>query len=305
MKNISVLIPSFNEDANLLKLIPKVNEAILEIEKKEDFEIIIINDGSWDKTEEKVKSLKKNTPNLKLINLKQNMGKAYALDVGIKKSEGKIIASIDADMQYEPKDFLHMIKKINEGYDFVNGRRSIRKDTTVISFFSFLYNFILRKIFRCQIFDFFSGIKVYKKKIYDLINLNSLPRFIIFFSIKYKYKLIEIDINHRNREFGKSKYNLFNRIILCLQDIFVIFICVILGQGRIYVLKQLSFIIFFIISIVALFLSFNFDSLSEQLVINIFIVFLSLFVFFKIIENFFDKKTENLNEDNYIKSIDN
>ena len=305
MKNISVLIPSFNEDANLLKLIPKVNEAILEIEKKEDFEIIVINDGSWDKTEEKVKSLKKNTPNLKLINLKQNMGKAYALDVGIKKSEGKIIASIDADMQYEPKDFLHMIKKINEGYDFVNGRRSIRKDTTVISFFSFLYNFILRKIFRCQIFDFFSGIKVYKKKIYDLINLNSLPRFIIFFSIKYKYKLIEIDINHRNREFGKSKYNLFNRIILCLQDIFVIFICVILGQGRIYVLKQLSFIIFFIISIVALFLSFNFDSLSEQLVINIFIVFLSLFVFFKIIENFFDKKTENLNEDNYIKSIDN
>ncbi len=305
MKNISVLIPSLNEDANLLKLIPKVNEAILEIEKKEDFEIIVINDGSWDKTEEKVKSLKKNTPNLKLINLKQNMGKAYALDVGIKKSEGKIIASIDADMQYEPKDFLHMIKKINEGYDFVNGRRSIRKDTTVISFFSFLYNFILRKIFRCQIFDFFSGIKVYKKKIYDLINLNSLPRFIIFFSIKYKYKLIEIDINHRNREFGKSKYNLFNRIILCLQDIFVIFICVILGQGRIYVLKQLSFIIFFIISIVALFLSFNFDSLSEQLVINIFIVFLSLFVFFKIIENFFDKKTENLNEDNYIKSIDN
>ncbi len=303
MKKVSILIPAYNEEGNLINLLPEINDFINKKKLNYDFEIIVINDGSNDKTENTIIEFKKKINNLILINLKQNMGKAFALDIGIKKCNGEIIASIDADMQYNSNDFVKMIQKLDEGYDFVNGRRIIRKDNSLNTFFSLVYNLILRNLFNCKIYDFFSGIKVYKKKIYNLINLNSLPRFIIFFSIKYNYKLVEIEIEHRERKNGTSAYNFFDRIILSLQDIFVIFVCVILGQSRIYVLKQILFIIFFVTSIFFLFFSFNESQINQNILLMLITIFMIIIIFFKIISNFFEKKTEKLKTEEYIKSI--
>jgi len=136
LEKISILIPSYNEEQNLLDLLPEINKVMKNEKSKYDFEIIVINDGSLDNTEKKVNELKEKINNLILINLKQNMGKAFALDIGIKKCSGNIIASIDADNQYDANDFVKMIDKINDGYDFVNGKRLIRKDTFLNSFFS-------------------------------------------------------------------------------------------------------------------------------------------------------------------------
>lgn len=303
MKKVSILIPAYNEEKNLINLLPEINDFINKKKLNYDFEIIVINDGSNDKTENTIIEFEKKINNLILINLKQNMGKAFALDIGIRKCNGEIIASIDADMQYNSNDFVKMIKKLDEGYDFVNGRRAIRKDNSLNTFFSLVYNFILRNLFNCKIYDFFSGIKVYKKKIYNLINLNSLPRFIIFFSIKYNYKLVEIEIEHKERKHGTSAYNFFDRLILSLQDIFVIFVCVLLGQSRIYALKQVLFITFFAISILFLFFSFNENQVNQNILTILITTFMMLIIFFKIIESFFEKKTEKLKTEEYIKSI--
>ena len=303
MNNISVLVPCYNEAKNLINLVPKINEVMINNELVNTFEILVINDGSNDDTENVVNKIKSIIKNLSLINLKQNMGKAFALDIGIRKSKGNIIASIDSDSQYEPEDFLKMIAKLDEGNDFVNGRRITRKDSYIIRFFSFLYNFILRKIFKCDVFDFFSGIKVYKKKIYDLINLNSLPRFIIFFSAKYNFKIIEIEIKHNKRINGKSAYNFFDRVILSFQDMFVIFTCIILRQDRIYAIKQISMIFFFISSIISLFFSSKLEIYNNSIWLILIVLFMIGVVFFKIIENFFEKKTKLINADEFIKSI--
>ena len=144
MNNISVLVPCYNEAKNLINLLPKINEVMINNKLVNTFEILVINDGSNDDTENDVNKIKSIIKNLSLINLKQNMGKAFALDIGIRKSKGNIIASIDSDSQYEPEDFLKMIAKLDEGNDFVNGRRITRKDSYIIRFFSFLYNFILK-----------------------------------------------------------------------------------------------------------------------------------------------------------------
>jgi glycosyltransferase involved in cell wall biosynthesis len=303
MNNISVLVPCYNEAKNLINLLPRINEVMSDNKLVNTFEIIVINDGSNDDTENIVNKIKLVIKNLCLINLKQNMGKAFALDIGIRKSKGNIIASIDSDLQYEPEDFLKMIAKLDEGNDFVNGRRIIRKDSYFISLFSFVYNFFLRKIFKCNVFDFFSGIKVYKKKIYELINLNSLPRFIIFFSAKYSFKIIEIDIKHNERIYGKSAYNFFDRVILALQDMFVIFLCIILRQDRIYVFKQILLIFFFFSSIISLFLSLKIENYDNTLGLILIIIFMTGLVFFKIIESFFEKKTQLIDVDEFIKSI--
>ena len=90
------------------------------------YEIILINDASNDDTE-KIKIIVSNVKNLKVINLKENVGKAYCLDLGINHSTGRIICTIDADMQYDPEDFMTMLKLIYKGSDLVNGVREKKK----------------------------------------------------------------------------------------------------------------------------------------------------------------------------------
>ena len=199
MKNklsISILIPSYNEEKNISILIPKISNFLEKSNQISTFEIIVINDGSTDKTETNFLKLKETIKNLRLINLKENKSKAFALDVGINYSEFEIIATIDADCQYDPNDFEKMLQHIIEGNDFVNGRRVVRKDLKKIIFFSQIYNLILRALFNTNIKDFFSGIKMYKKEALEIINFNSVPRFFIFFFLKYRFKVKEIDVNH-------------------------------------------------------------------------------------------------------------
>lgn len=218
---LSILLPSFNESKNLNILIPEINKFLVNNQLINQSEIIVINDGSTDETEEIILSFKKNMPKLKLINLIENFGKPVSLDQGIKNSNGEIIAVIDSDLQYDPSDIGKMIIKIKEGYDIVNGNRNKRYDKFFLRLFSKIHNFILRIFFRANVYDFFSGLKVYKKKIYFEINNGYLPRYLIFNIIKYKYNLTEINIIHKNRYLGKSSYNILKRTKLALVDLYI------------------------------------------------------------------------------------
>ena len=141
--NISIVIPAYNEGENLKKLINNIYQTFENTNYKNEYEILIINDGSTDYTETVVMSVLKNYKNLTLINLKKNVGKAYALDSGIQNARGNIIATMDADLQYKTDDLIKMLEIINKDGDLVNGRREVRKDNNVTKFFSTVYNFIL------------------------------------------------------------------------------------------------------------------------------------------------------------------
>lgn len=306
MKNkytISILIPSLNEDENLIILIPKIYEFLKNSSLIKEFEIIIINDGSTDKTEEYFFKLKEEIKNLKLINLKENKSKAFALDVGINYSKGEIIATIDADCQYDPKDFEKMLELIDNGSDFVNGHRVTRKDLVNTVLFSKIYNMILRTLFNTNIKDFFSGIKIYKKKALDIINFNSVPRFFIFFFLRYKFNVKEIDVSHKKRVHGKSTYSFLGRCLLVLQDLFVIIFLIIIGKDKIYHSKQICYFVLLIGSLILLLLNF-FLNYPLNNIVYVMIILTVLFIsFFKIIDTFLIRKSEKIDYLKFIKSI--
>ena len=293
---ISILIPAYNESENIPILIDKIKMEFNESYYKNSYEIIIINDCSKDDSENLVKELIKTNKNLRLINLKINSGKAYCLDVGIINAKGNIISTIDADNQYDPKDIIKMLKIIDNGADLVNGQRVSRKDNFLTLIFSKIYNLIIRSIFRIEMYDFFSGIKVYKKEIYKLMDYSGMPRFIVFFSKKYNFKIKEFEVSHFYRNKGISSYNLFDKTILSIQDMFSLIFCVYLGSRGVYVLKQtvliIHVLIFFIILIYSLIFSFfptfYFYTSILSLIISL--------VLYTIINSFLDSKIKkNLN----------
>ena len=118
-EKISLILPAHNEDENIKSLIQNIYQTFKENNLENLLEVIVVNDGSKDNTENEVNKMVKQYNNLILINLKSNVGKAYALDIGINNSNGKIIAIMDADLQYSAKNLINMINLINEGYDLV------------------------------------------------------------------------------------------------------------------------------------------------------------------------------------------
>ena len=246
---ISVLVPAFNESKNLKILTKQIYESFKKSKFKNIYEIIIINDGSNDDTNSIGTDLLKIYKNLKIKYLKENYGKGYAMDMGIQNAKGFIIATIDADLQYSSSNLIEMINMIYNGDDLVNGRRIFRKDDAFSIFFSRIYNLLIRTFFSIKLKDFFSGIKVYKKEIYNLMDYAGMARFIVFYSKIYNYKINEYKVDHFHRKYGKTSYNFYNKIYLSIKDIFSLIFCIYLGKKGFYHFKQFIFSIYFFIFI--------------------------------------------------------
>ena len=303
-EKISLILPAHNEDENIKSLIQNIYQTFKENNLENLLEVIVVNDGSKDNTENEVNKMVKQYNNLILINLKSNVGKAYALDIGINNSNGKIIAIMDADLQYSAKNLINMINLINEGYDLVNGKRENRKDSYFTVLFSNTYNLILRLMFKMKLNDFFSGIKVYKKEIYELMNYNGMARFVVFFSKKFNYKIYEMPVSHFHRLKGKTSYSFFDKIILCLKDVFTIIICISLGKNRIYQIKQFILSVYFISILIFIIDSFFYKYFDNQIIIFFIFSFLLLCILNMIIQTFLSSKEKKLSDlMSYIKNI--
>ena len=245
---ISIIIPAHNESQSIDELTLKIINSFEESEFANIYEIIIVNDGSTDNTEEIGNSICKKYNKITFVNLKKNISKAYALEVGINLCVGEIIANIDGDLQYSTGDIIKMIRMMkNENLDVVNGCREFRQDPIIMKLLSKIYNNILKILSGLQLKDYWCGIKIYKKKIYKLMNYSGLARFIIFFSYKHDFKISEIKVDHYKREKGTTSYNFFDRIALALKDIFKLFIYIVLDKKNIYQIKKLIFIIYLFI----------------------------------------------------------
>ncbi len=304
--DISVIIPAYNEGKNLPTLINNIFETFNKSKFNNNFEVIVVNDGSQDKTEQIVNDILKIKKKLTLINLKENVGKAYALDCGLKNSKGSIVATIDADLQYKAEDLIKMLDVIESGTDLVNGKRIKRQDIFFTKIFSKLYNLILRVLFRTQIKDFFSGIKVFKKEIYDLMGYNGLSRFVIFFSKKYNFKISEIEIEHNKRLHGNTAYSFFDRIILSLKDMFTLLICVALEKKGVYQIKQVVLVLYFLTFLSILFGKFFFNYFNFEDIFYLLTSLIALSILNIIIQSFLRSKEKKIEDSKIIiRSIKN
>jgi glycosyltransferase involved in cell wall biosynthesis len=205
MKKLSLVVPMMNEEANVEPLFKAVREALKDI----DYEFILVDDGSTDKTVEKMKELC--DEKTKIIIFNRNFGQTTAMAAGIKESSGELIATIDGDLQNDPTDIPWMIEKLeNEEWDVVAGRRANRQDGMLLRKIpSKIANYIIRRSTGVYLKDYGCTLKVFKKDVAQNLGLyGELHRFIPVLAKMYGAKMVEMDVKHHQRIHGVSKYGL-------------------------------------------------------------------------------------------------
>lgn len=201
---LSIIIPMYNEQESLDSLFLELSDLFGQESKTE---IIFINDGSSDNTLNILESKIKNYPSWSIINLYRNYGKSVALQAGFDNSKGEIIATMDADLQDNPKEIHRLIKELENGYDVVSGWKKNRKDPLEKKIASKIFNFFVRVFSGLKIHDSNCGIKVFKREVTEMLTLyGGRHRYIPLLAHQKKFLISEVVVDHREREFGISKY---------------------------------------------------------------------------------------------------
>ncbi|TAJ13802.1 glycosyltransferase [Marinilabiliaceae bacterium JC017] len=205
MNKLSVVICVFNEEQNIGPLYDQIRNALVGI----SHEVIFVDDGSSDNTVSEVLKLK--GENILLIRLKKNYGQSSALAAGIDKASGHYITTIDGDLQNDPADIPRMLQlAIKEDWDLVAGIRAKRKDGMFLRKIpSKIANYFIRKTTGVKMKDYGCTLKVFKSELAKSLGLyGELHRFIPVLASLEGASITQVNVNHRAREFGRSKYGL-------------------------------------------------------------------------------------------------
>jgi glycosyltransferase involved in cell wall biosynthesis len=201
---ISVVIPVFNEEDSIKELYGQISTAL---KNQKKYEIIFINDGSSDKSEKAIIDLSNEDKRVKLISFYRNFGKSAALSEGFKYASGKIIITMDADLQDDPNEISNLINKLDEGYDLVSGWKQKRYDPWTKTFPSKIFNFVTRILTGVNIHDFNCGLKAYRSSVIKSIEVfGGRHRYIPALAGQMNFSVSEIVVNHRPRIYGETKY---------------------------------------------------------------------------------------------------
>ena len=216
---ISIIIPIFNEEDNIIEL----SNAIIKAIKKINFEVLFIDDGSTDDSENIILDIIQKYSNFKLISLRRNYGQTAAMQAGFDHAKGNIYIPMDGDLQNDPKDIPKLLKKIEEGYDVVSGWRKERSDKKLTRILpSKIANTLISRISGIHLHDYGCTLKAYKKEVLNDIKLyGEMHRFIPIYASWEGAKVTEIPVMHHARIAGKSKYGL-SRIPRVILDLLVI-----------------------------------------------------------------------------------
>ncbi|MDD3083842.1 MAG: glycosyltransferase family 2 protein [Candidatus ainarchaeum sp.] len=204
MKSISIVIPILNEEKNIL---PLYKEIVLVL-KKMDYEIIFVNDGSNDNSLKEMLEIRKKDSKVKIIDFYKNFGQSASMSAGFDLASKELVCYIDGDMQINFNELELFLKKIEEGYDCVVGYRSKRKDNFSKNFLSFFASKLRHYLLGTDLHDYGCPFKVFKKEcLKDLELYGEMHRYIPPMLRWKGYSITEVEISHRTRKYGKTKYN--------------------------------------------------------------------------------------------------
>lgn len=199
---ISIIIPFYNEAESLPILIGQLINQLDRIKK--EYEIVLVDDGSDDAFASK---LKVKSEKLKVISHRKRFGKGQALKTGIENSQGNIIVFMDGDLQDDPKDLLKFLKKIDEGYDFINGIRVNRQENYLVKIYSKIASWFLKTFLHSPFTDINCGFKAFKKETLSGFSFyGNNFRFFPLATYFNGYKVTEIPVTNNQRKFGKTKF---------------------------------------------------------------------------------------------------
>jgi len=215
--SISIIVPILNEEGSLDKFYIETKTSLNEYS---NWELIFIDDGSDDESNNIIREIADNDSRVFVIQFFKNFGKADALAEGFKQANGKIVITIDADLQDDPAEIPRLIAKIQEGWDVVSGWKKDRKDPASKRIPSKLFNLVTRVLTGIKIHDFNCGLKAYRRKVVNSIDIyGGLHRYIPAIAGQKGFSITEITVNHRRREFGETKYG-GNRLFHGFFDLF-------------------------------------------------------------------------------------
>lgn len=216
---LSIVVPVRNEQDNVAGLIAEIDAALkLQIEH----EIIYVDDGSSDGTYAKLKSLRAQYSQLRVVRHATSCGQSTAVRTGVKCAQYDWVATLDGDGQNDPADILKLLAALLEGVELVGGnRRASRRDTWIKRMSSVIANGVRSRMLNDDTPDTGCGLKLFNRAAFlDLPYFDHMHRFLPALIKRRGGKIVSVPVSHRNREFGKSNYGTIDRLLVGIVDLF-------------------------------------------------------------------------------------
>lgn len=218
--SVSVLIPVYNEEANIAPLCERLIPALDALGRS--FEVIFVNDGSRDRTEVELERVAVDR-RIRVINFRRNVGQTAAMMAGIDHARGEVIVPMDGDLQNDPQDIAGLLAKLDEGYDVVSGWRADRQDGFLLRTLpSRMANKMISTISGVKLNDYGCTLKAYRREMLQGYRLyGEMHRFVPIYARWQGARLTEMPVRHHARRFGTSKYGL-ERVVKVVLDLVVV-----------------------------------------------------------------------------------
>jgi len=216
---LSVVVPLYNEEESVGPLVEAVRGAL-----QDSWELLLVDDGSRDRTVERARALSAADPRVRLVRLARNYGQTPAMQAGFDQARGDIVVTMDGDLQNDPRDIPALVARLEEGYDLVAGYRERRQDVFLKRRLpSMIANWLIRQATGVPIRDNGCSLKAFRRPVVDQLHLYSdMHRFIpAVAAATAGARITEMPVRHHARQFGQSKYGL-SRIAKVLADLLVI-----------------------------------------------------------------------------------
>ena len=219
--DLSVVVPRYNEEESLPYLVEQLTDALRP--SGERFELVLVNDGSSDRTAEVLEQLSHEVPELVAVLLRKNYGQTAAMAAGFDVAQGDVIVSLDGDLQNDPADIPMLLAKLREGYDLVSGWRHQRQDAALQRKLpSRIANRLIGRVTGVKLHDYGCSLKAYRREVLSDMRLyGELHRFLPALAFIEGARITEVKVNHRARQYGSSKYGI-DRTFRVLMDLLTV-----------------------------------------------------------------------------------
>ncbi|WP_071517226.1 glycosyltransferase family 2 protein [Geitlerinema sp. PCC 9228] len=220
--DVSVVAPIYNEVDSLQQLVEAIATAMQD--SSFTYEIVLVDDGSRDGSTDLLRQIAQQRSDLRAVLLRRNYGQTAAMSAGFRTATGKVVVTMDGDLQNDPTDIPHLIEKLEEGYDLVSGWRRERQDAKVTRLLpSRIANWMIGKATGVRLHDYGCSLKAYRAELVADMNLyGELHRFLPALAFIEGATIAEMPVKHYPRRFGSSKYGL-GRTFRVLMDLLTVF----------------------------------------------------------------------------------
>jgi glycosyltransferase involved in cell wall biosynthesis len=258
------VIPLYNEDESVEHLYHELSTSLDALNKT--YEVVIVDDGSSDKSFARLKEIHSNDPRWRIIRFRRNFGQTAALTAGFEFTRGEVTVTMDADLQNDPRDIAKLLAKIDEGFDIVSGWRVNRKEP----FFSrrlpsMTANWLIAHMTGVRLHDYGCTLKAYRSEVSKSVRLyGELHRFIPAIASGMGITFTEVCVNDRKRRFGRSKYGII-RIFKVMLDLLTVLFFLSFSTRPLHIFGAIGLGSFSIGMLLSLYLAYTRLFLGESL----------------------------------------